>query len=195
MAIASGKHNYLKKKILRNIVLSKLIPATMYTHLIKIEKTIKGTAQLFTAMDKGFAKVESDMTLLKNFRLICFEANQKIESALPSLQSQIGLLNPAEHTELSGEVFRAIMIDILCLRQVISDNIVAISEYINGFEELWKTSFSLNALLKFKLLLIEEFTNLENHIRDMEMEQRGKERLKNINLHPSSRTQVYRESI
>jgi hypothetical protein len=163
----------------------------MHTHLIKIEKTIKGTAQLFTAMDKGFAKVESDMTLLRNFRLICFEANEKLEMALPNLQNHISLLNKTENLMVPDEVFHTIMIDIFILRQIINDNIQSISEYIDKYEELWKTSFSLNALLKFKLLLIEEFSVLENQIQVISMEHIGNERLKNINLHSSSKTQVY----
>jgi hypothetical protein len=164
----------------------------MQTNLLKIEKTIKGTAQLFTAMDKGFAKVESDLTLLRNFRLICFEANEKLESALPQLQNHIIRLNAT--MEISSDQFNHVISDVLFLQQVINENILAISDYIDRFEELWKTSFSLNALLKFKFLLNSEFTVLENQIHELKMEHMRNERAKIINLQPSSKTQVYDES-
>jgi hypothetical protein len=165
----------------------------MHTNLIKIEKTIKGTADLFTAMDKGFAKVESDLTLLKRFRQICFEANDKIESALPLLQNHI--VQSIHWTTLAepGQFYLQVRKDIFSLKEIIKENILSINSYIIEFEELWKTSFSLNALLKFKLLLMNEFTVLENEIQKLEMEFIRLERSEKINPHPK-KMQVYNES-
>lgn len=158
----------------------------MRTKLIRIEKIIQGTAQLFTSMDKGFAKVESDLTLLTRFRQICYDANQKLEIGIPKLQNHISLLNDLEnYTNLETAHQEAILNDLYEIKNDIADNIVAIADYIDNFTELWKKSFSLSALLKFKLLLINEFSLLEKEIETLHLEHQRLNRVKEVNLHQS----------
>ncbi len=156
----------------------------MTTRLIRIEKIIKGTAQLFTSMDKGFAKVESDLTLLSRFRQICFDANQGLESSLPLLRNHIESFGGSESVEVFSDTQGKLLInDLNYLKNIISGNIIALSAYIDSFDELWKKSFSLSALLKFKMLLINEYSILEKEIDMLEMEIIRLERAKKINLH------------
>ncbi len=159
----------------------------MRTNLIKIEKIVKGTAQLFTAMDKGFAKVESDLTLLRRFRIICYDANQKLESVLPLLHNHMQYTSDWTHDQQAAGVFnRTVFNDLLTIKNIISENITALSEYIDDFSELWKKSFSLSALLKFKFLLINEYSLLEQEIQIIEMEHLLQKRVEKINLHQSA---------
>jgi hypothetical protein len=160
----------------------------MRTNLIKIEKLVTGTAQLFTAMDKGFAKVESDLTLLTRFRMICFEANQKLENVLPQLRNHIQHASDWDDDLNSAETFnKMVFADLLTIKNIIGNNIISLSEYIDDFSELWKKSFSLSALLKFKFLLINEFSLLDREIQKLEMEHLLKERTKLINLHQTAK--------
>lgn len=159
----------------------------MHNHLIRIEQIVKGTAQLFSSMNKGFAKVESDLTLLTHFRQICFESNQKIETILPQLQRHINYTSVLKDDNLKTELFnRSLYIDLLHIRNILSDNIIRVSDYIENFSELWTKSFSLSALLKFKLLLINEFSLLEREIQNIEVDQMHQNRIKQINLHRSA---------
>jgi hypothetical protein len=158
----------------------------MKTKLIRIEKIIEGTAQLFTSMDKGFARVESDLTLLTRFRQICYEANQKLECGIPKLKDHISLLNDLEsYTNLEAEHQEAILNDLYEIRDDIADNIMTIADYIDSFTELWKKSFSLSALLKFKLLLINEFSLLDKEIETLYLEHLRLNRVKEVNLRHS----------
>jgi hypothetical protein len=160
----------------------------MRTNLIKIEQLVTGTAQLFTSMDKGFAKVESDLTLLTRFRLICYEANQKLESVLPLLQNHIQHATDWDDGLNSAETFnKVVLADLITIRKIIGDNIISLSDYIDDFSELWKKSFSLSALLKFKLLLINEFSLLDREIQKIEMEHLLNERTQQLNLHQSAK--------
>jgi len=158
----------------------------MTTKLIRIEKIIKGTAQLFTSMDKGFAKVESDLTLLTRFRQICFDANQKLETGIPKLQNHIRFITELEsYDQLDLKQQELILNDLYDIKTTIADNIISIADYIDNFTELWKRSFSLSALLKFKLLLINEFSLLEKEIETLHMEHLRLIRTKEVNLHQS----------
>jgi len=156
----------------------------MTTSLLKIETIIRGTAQLFTSMDKGFAKVESDLVLISRFRQICYDANGGLLAALPMLQSHTKSVGEYETIELFIDAKgKDIIKDLYCLKDIIGGNIIALSAYIDGFDELWKRSFSLSALLKFRALLINEYSLLEKEIDTLEMEITGIERMKRINLH------------
>lgn len=160
----------------------------MSAHIIKAHKIAKGIAELFTAMDKGFARVESDLVLLKRFRQICFEANIKLEDSIPKLslliiqQTKYQLEGDTNRTaETQQEAFDHLIV----VRQIIADNILMISDFIEEFNDLWERSFSLSALIKFRLLLEEEFLLLEDELKMLEMAYILDHRKKALNLRKS----------
>ncbi len=157
----------------------------MRTKLIRIEKIIKGTAQLFTSMDRGFAKVESDLILLTRFRQICYDANQKLETGIPKLQNHITSLIELKSSKVDFAQQKEILNNLYEMKNDIADNILEITDYIDNFTELWKKSFSLSALLKFKFLLMNEFSLLEKEIESLHMEHFRQVRKNEINLHQS----------
>jgi hypothetical protein len=156
----------------------------IHTHLIRIERILKGTSQLYSAMNKGFDTVESDTTLLLIFKDICFDANQKIEEILPVLKQHIEQTSNMDDNLLSSENYGNIVFnDLIILKEVIHENIQYITEYIDSFTDSWNKSFSINALMKFKSLLTNEYSALESEIQSIEMENLLKNRKQKINLH------------
>lgn len=147
--------------------------------LIRMKRIISGVCQLFTSMDKGFARVESDLTLLTRFRHICYESNVKLEESLLKLEELIS--NSDDYTSSNSEIKAdsnadpapqispEIINELINAREIISDSILMITDYIDEFAELWKKSFSLNALEKFRNLIINEFNQLENEIDMLQM--------------------------
>ena len=160
----------------------------MSAHIIRAHKIIKGIAELFTAMDKGFARVESDMVVLQKFRQICFTANLKLEGAIPGLSRVIQQIsvsgksdNNSSLTELNQEAYE----QLLHIKRIISDNIIMISDFIDDFSDIWEKSFSINALIKFRLLLDEEYILLEDEIKLLEMQSVLDYRKKTLSLRSS----------
>ncbi len=144
----------------------------MRANLLKIEKIATGISQLFTAMDKGFAKVESDLTLLTRFRHICFDANDKLEEALQALK-RFEPVAGAESMdkEQAAQIHYELSIELIKIRDIVSNNILMITDYINEFSELWEKTFSLVALQKFRLLLMNEFNILNKEIELLAMQE------------------------
>lgn len=141
----------------------------MIKNLVKIRKIALGISELFTAMDKGFAKVEQDLVLLRKFREICFNANEKLEISLDDLKEY--LPQPLATSEVRlNDIQKADLADILHqIEDIIYESIGEIADYTENFSELWKKSFSLNALLKFKSLLVKEFALLQEEVNSIEM--------------------------
>jgi hypothetical protein len=138
-------------------------------------------------MNKGFTKVESNCTLLFHFHQICTESNQRIESVLPQLKKHIQYTSVWKDEALKTELFnQSLYIDLLHIRNILNENIIQVSDFVENFSEIWAKSFSLSALLKFKLLLINEFSLLEREIQNIEMDQVNQNRIKQINLHRSA---------
>lgn len=150
----------------------------MRTNLLKIRKIATGISQLFTAMDKGFAKVESDLTLLTRFRHICYDANNKLEVALEQL-NQFESMAGSEHMdkETAQQLTYEISKELLNIREIISNNIEMISDYIHEFSDLWEKTFSLIALQKFQHLLNSEFEMLNKEIELLTMQELINKRL------------------
>lgn len=121
-------------------------------------------------MDKGFAKVEPDLTLLTRFRHICYDANDKLEKALYQL-NRFETLTMPEHLdkEASQQLTYEINLELQNIREIISNNIEMISDYIHEFSDLWEKTFSLIALQKFQHLLISEFNLLNKEIELLTM--------------------------
>lgn len=133
---------------------------------------------MFTSMDKGFARVESDLTLLTRFRQICYESNTKLEASLLKLEDMINnsgndpsgiSITTDANNKKTSQVSPEVIDELINSREIISDSILMISDYIEEYAELWKKSFSLNALEKFKNLIINEFNLLENEIDTLQM--------------------------
>ncbi len=146
--------------------------------LIRMKRIISGVSQLFTSMDKGFARVESDLTLLTRFRQICYESNTKLEASLLKLEDMINnsgndpsgiSITTDANNKKTSQVSPEVIDELINSREIISDSILMISDYIEEYAELWKKSFSLNALEKFKNLIINEFNLLENEIDTLQM--------------------------
>ncbi len=141
----------------------------MDKRIIRIQKISLGIAQLFTAMDKGFARVESDLVLLRKFRHICFDANESITNSLKELQRNIES-NPEFYNKENIQNRKELLKQLRELQEKIDDSVFLISDYIEEFSNFWKTSFSLNALIKFKYLILNELNLLEKEIEALEME-------------------------
>ncbi|TVQ16949.1 MAG: hypothetical protein EA361_03350 [Bacteroidetes bacterium] len=137
----------------------------MRTNLLKIEKIASGISQLFTAMDKGFAKVESDLTLLTRFRHICYDANNKLETALEQLRRFETISDPEFLDKETAELINyEVSVELMIIKEIVSNNIMMITDYINDYADLWKKTFSLIALQKFRHLLINESKLLNREI-------------------------------
>lgn len=150
----------------------------MKTRILKIRKIASGISQLFTAMDKGFAKVESDLTLLTRFRHICYDANEKLERALLELDHYSSMPDlDSPDKEITDAIKLEIFNELLKIREITSDNIVMITDYIDDFSELWKRSFSLSALQKFQFLLVNEYNLLHKEIELLGMQEVHQKRL------------------
>ncbi len=144
----------------------------MRTNLLKIQRIATGISQLFTAMDKGFAKVESDLTLLTRFRHICYDANDKLEVALHQLKRFESIADTEfPNKEIADQVHYEVSIELLNIREIVSNNILMITDYINEFSDLWEKTFSLVALQKFRHLLINEFNLLNKEIELLAMQE------------------------
>jgi len=156
----------------------------IHTHLIRIERILKGTSQLYSAMNRGFDTVESDTTLLMIFKDICFDANQKIEEILPLLKQHIEKTSTMDISLFSSENYGTIVInDLIILKEVLHENIQYITEYIDSFTDSWSKSFSIDALIKFRSLLTNDYSALEKEIQSIEMENLLTKRKQKINLH------------
>ena len=140
--------------------------------LVRIQKVAQGMNQLYSSMDKGFARVETNMALLKRFRNLCYEANCKLEEALNGLSRQLEnpWLKAADPTWVPTKEFRSeVCFHLRSIRQTVAANIHTIGDYIEEFSDQWDRSFSLNALIKFKSLLEKELQNLDQEIESLRM--------------------------
>ncbi len=142
-------------------------------NLIKIHKIATGISQLFTAMDKGFSKVESDITLLTRFRHICYDANFRLEEALCKLEGYLLIIAEGEplHNRVPDSLKEEIYMELIKIKDIIHENILMIKGYIEEYSDLWKNSFSLSALQKFENLLTSEFNIFISEIESLNVQE------------------------
>lgn len=144
----------------------------MKGNLVRIHTIAKGINQLYSAMDKGFAKVESNIDLLKKFRNICFEANINLENSLKGFSMTIHPLITRDNPFMlpPEKVFRRnICLDLTEIRNSVFENNEIINSYIRQNADQLEKSYSLDALEKFLSLLEKEFQMLEQNINSLRM--------------------------
>lgn len=145
----------------------------MILKLEKIQKIANGILQHFTAMDKGFARVESDVRQLKKFRTICYDAGENLNRALTtflkttsSIQKRDSMVSAVIDKNQRQQMNDAMM----QLRQVAGNNVEMIMDYIDQYPVSGKKSYSLEALLKFSNVIEQEFHSLEQEVNALKME-------------------------
>jgi hypothetical protein len=138
--------------------------------LIKILKISRGISQLFCAMDKGFRKIESDIELIKEFRHLCYHANENLEAAHKDLTKIICEYYKDDQQPLEDLAAKVISNSLKEIRFILEENIISISTYIEDYSSVWKKTLSINALNKFKSLLEKEYEMLNQEVERFLME-------------------------
>jgi hypothetical protein len=144
----------------------------MIRKLEKIQKIANGILRHFTAMDKGFARVESDVRQLKRFRNICYTANEKLCDSLSvysNIKSSFQKRDPLVSIVIDKNRRIQISESLMQLRQVAGECLDMIIDYIDQYPYSGQKSYSLEALQKFKSVIEEEFRELEQEVNSLKM--------------------------
>lgn len=145
----------------------------MIRKLDKIEKIASGILQHFTAMDKGFARVESDIRQLKRFRSICYDVNENLGSSLSAFlitKSTLKKRDPLTSTVIDQTRRQQISDALMQLRKVAGISLEAIMDYVDQYPYSGQRSYSLEALQKFSSVIEQEFRELEKEVNALKME-------------------------
>ncbi|MBW6480749.1 MAG: hypothetical protein K0B37_15070 [Bacteroidales bacterium] len=144
----------------------------MVRKLEKIQKIANGILQHFTAMDKGFARVESDLMQVKMFRNICYDADENLNKALLTFVKSLSTIqkrDPLVSAVTDKDRRQKISDSLMQLRQVAGNSLEMIMDYIDQYPDSGKKSYSLEALHKFSSVLEQEFRVLEQEINALKM--------------------------
>jgi hypothetical protein len=163
--------------------------AFMNKTLIKILKISKGISQLFCAMDKGFRKVESDIELIREFRYLCYHANDNLESVHKELAHNIDEFIKDKTPPIDDVAAKVISNSLREIRFVLEENTTAIKKYIEDYSQVWKKTLSINALNKFSSLLEREYLLLNQEIDKFMMELVYQERVNIISQPEKTRVE------
>ena len=146
----------------------------MIKKLAKIQKISMGILQLFTSMDKGFSKVEPNITQLKKFRCICYEESEKLlitVSHLFSDQTFMKLRQEPSHPVSFDKIHRQrISQHLMNIRYAANEGLDAIENFIDEYQSLEKSNYAIDALEKFKNLLERDIQFLEQEINNIRMQ-------------------------
>ncbi len=145
----------------------------MIQKLEKIQKIANGILQHFTTMDKGFARVESDVKQLKRFRNICYDVNENLGNSLSAFivaKSSLKKRDPLVSLVINKDQRLQISNSLMQLRQVIGESLTMLMDYTDQYPYIGQKSYSLEALQKFNSVIEQEFHLLEQEVNSLKMQ-------------------------
>lgn len=144
----------------------------MVRKLEKIQRIANGILQHFTAIDKGFARVEPDLRQLKRFRNICYDANEKLDNSLSvfsKIKSSLQKRDPLVSIVIDKNQRLKISESLMQLRQVAGESLEMILDYIDQYPCCGEKSYPLEALQKFSSVIEQEYRELEQEVNSLKM--------------------------
>jgi hypothetical protein len=140
----------------------------MTTSINKILKITKGLVQLFNAMDQGFIKVESDISLIKEFRSFCYYANENLEISHNTLMQ---LLNPVltDQIPIDHSFINSITYSLEDFSKTLNNTFLTLDKFISDYNTVWKKNLSLEVLNEFRSVLEREQRSFEKEAEGLTM--------------------------